>query len=267
MTNAPTATASKPRADGRAANQLRPVTIQTNFIKHAEGSALITVGDTRVVCTASVQEKVPPFMYRSGKGWITAEYGMLPRATTERTDREAAKGKQGGRTMEIQRLIGRSLRAAVNPELMGERTIWIDCDVLQADGGTRTASITGSFVALVIALGRLYVDGHMASWPVSDFIAAVSVGVIGGVPVLDLDYSEDSKAGVDMNVVATEKGRFVELQGTAEGATFSDEEMLSMIALAKSGIGQLIVKQREALASILSRVDNMARERLNKKFR
>lgn len=267
MTNAPTATASKPRADGRAANQLRPVTIQPNFIKHAEGSALITVGDTRVICTASVQEKVPPFMYRSGRGWITAEYGMLPRATTERTEREAAKGKQGGRTMEIQRLIGRSLRAAVNPELMGERTIWIDCDVLQADGGTRTASITGSFVALVIALGRLYVDGHMASWPVSDFIAAVSVGVIGGTPILDLDYSEDSKAGVDMNVVATEKGRFVELQGTAEGATFSDEEMLSMIALAKSGIAQLVLKQREALASILARVDNVARERLNKKFR
>ncbi len=206
-------------------------------------------------------------MYRSGRGWVTAEYGMIPRATTERTDREAAKGKQGGRTMEIQRLIGRSLRAAVNPELMGERTIWIDCDVLQADGGTRTASITGSFVALVIALGRLYVDGNMGSWPVKDFIAAVSVGVIGGTPVLDLNYEEDSKAGVDMNIVATEKGRFIELQGTAEGATFSDEEMLSMVALAKSGIAELILKQREALSSILARVDNVARDRLNKKFR
>jgi len=267
MSNTTTATASKPRNDGRAANELRPVTIQPNFIKHAEGSALITVGDTRVICTASVQEKVPPFMYRSGKGWITAEYGMLPRATTERTEREAAKGKQGGRTMEIQRLIGRSLRAAVNPELMGERTIWIDCDVLQADGGTRTASITGSYVALVIALGRLYVDGNMASWPVKDFIAAVSVGVVGGVPALDLNYEEDSKAGVDMNVVATEKGQFIELQGTAEGATFSDQEMLAMIALAKSGITQLVAKQREALSSILGRVDNIARDRLNKKFR
>jgi ribonuclease PH len=255
------------RSDGRTADQLRPVVITPNFIKHAEGSALIAVGDTRVVCTASVQEKVPPFMYRSGRGWITAEYGMLPRATTERTEREASKGKQGGRTMEIQRLIGRSLRAAVTPEMMGERTIWIDCDVLQADGGTRTASITGSYVALVIALGRLYVDGNMAGWPVKDFIAAVSVGVLGGVPVLDLNYEEDSKAGVDMNIVATENGRFIELQGTAEGATFSDEEMLSMIALAKSGIAQLVAKQREALAPILGRVDNMARDRLNRKFR
>jgi len=266
MTNAPTTT-TKLRNDGRAPHELRPVIIQPNFNKHAEGSALISIGDTRVICTASVQEKVPPFMYRSGRGWITAEYGMLPRATTERTEREASKGKQGGRTMEIQRLIGRSLRAAVNPELMGERTIWIDCDVLQADGGTRTASITGSFVALVIALGRLYVDGNMASWPVNDFIAAVSVGVLGGVPMLDLNYEEDSKAGVDMNIVATEKGRFIELQGTAEGATFSDEEMLSMIALAKSGITQLVVKQRESLAPILARVDNLAREKLNRKFR
>src|SRR5438128_3995286 len=168
------------RGDGRAPDEMRRVLITPNFSKHAEGSALIEVGDTRVICTASIQEKVPPFLYRSGKGWITAEYGMLPRATTERTDREAAKGKQGGRTMEIQRLIGRSLRAAVNPEMLGERTIWIDCDVIQADGGTRTASITGSFVALVAALGRLYVDGQLANWPINDFVAAVSVGVIGG---------------------------------------------------------------------------------------
>jgi ribonuclease PH len=214
-----------------------------------------------------VQEKVPPFLYRSGKGWITAEYGMLPRATTDRTEREAAKGKQGGRTMEIQRLIGRSLRAAVNQELMGERTIWVDCDVIQADGGTRTASITGSFVALVLALSRLYVDGNMQSWPLTDFVAAISVGMIGGVPTLDLNYAEDSKAGVDMNVVATEKGRFVELQGTAEGASFSDEEMQAMLGLAKSGISQLVAKQREVLASVLSRVDNVARDRLNRKFR
>ncbi|HEV3484897.1 MAG TPA: ribonuclease PH, partial [Vicinamibacterales bacterium] len=206
----------KTRADGRAADELRPVAIRPNFIKHAEGSALIEVGDTRVVCTASVQEKVPPFLYRTGRGWITAEYGMLPRATTDRTEREAAKGKQGGRTMEIQRLIGRSLRAAVNHELLGERTIWIDCDVLQADGGTRTASITGSYVALVLALGSLYINGAMTNWPVVDFVAAISVGMIGGVPMLDLNYQEDSKAGTDMNVVATDKGRFVELQGTAE---------------------------------------------------
>lgn len=265
MTN--TNSATKTRADGRAADQLRPVTIHPNFIKHAEGSVLIEVGDTRVVCTASIQEKVPPFLYRTGRGWVTAEYGMLPRATNERTEREAAKGKQGGRTMEIQRLIGRSLRAAVNTEMMGERTVWIDCDVLQADGGTRTASITGAFVALVTALGRLYVDGNMASWPLNDFIAAVSVGMIGGVPSLDLNYQEDSKAGVDMNVVATGKGRFIELQGTAEGASFSDDEMNAMIALAKTGIAQLIEKQREVLGPLLLRVDGMARDRLNKKFK
>ena len=258
---------TKPRIDGRAPSELRPVQITTNFNKHAEGSVLIDVGDTRVICTASVQEKVPPFLYRSGKGWVTAEYGMLPRATTDRVEREAARGKQGGRTMEIQRLIGRSLRAAVNPELMGERTIWIDCDVIQADGGTRTASITGSYVALVLALSRLYIDGNMQNWPIIDFVAAISVGILGGVPLLDLNYAEDSKAGVDMNVVATGKGRFVELQGTAEGASFSDEEMAAMLALAKSGIAQLVEKQKEVLGSVLARVDNVARERLNKKFR
>jgi ribonuclease PH len=255
------------RADGRSPNEMRRVTITPNFTKHAEGSVLIDVGDTRVICTASVQEKVPPFLYRTGKGWVTAEYGMLPRATTERTEREAAKGKQGGRTMEIQRLIGRSLRAAVNPELLGERTIWIDCDVIQADGGTRTASITGSFVALALALGRMYIDGHLVSWPVSSHVAAVSVGIVGGVPMLDLAYTEDSKAHVDMNVVATDKGRFVELQGTAEGATFTEEEMSAMMALAKQGIAALVDKQKEVLAPTLTRVDTMARERLNRKFR
>jgi len=257
----------KSRNDGRAADELRPVNIRTNFIKHAEGSALIEVGDTRVVCTASVQEKVPPFLYRTGRGWVTAEYGMLPRATTDRVEREAAKGKQGGRTMEIQRLIGRSLRAAVNHELLGERTIWLDCDVLQADGGTRTASITGSYVALVLALGRLYTDGVMQNWPVVDFVAAVSVGMLGGTALLDLNYEEDSKAGTDMNVVATDKGRFVEIQGTAETASFSEEDMQAMLGLAKSGIATLIEKQREALTPTLARVDTMARERLNKKFR
>jgi ribonuclease PH len=257
----------KTRNDGRAPDQLRPVTFRPNFIKHAEGSVLIEVGDTRVVCTASVQEKVPPFLYRSGRGWVTAEYGMLPRATTDRTEREAAKGKQGGRTMEIQRLIGRALRAAVNPELMGERTIWLDCDVIQADGGTRTASITGSYIALVLALGRLYVDGQMANWPVIDFVAAISVGMLGGTPLLDLNYEEDSKAGTDMNVVATDKGKFVEIQGTAENASFSEEEMHAMLGLAKSGIAQLIEKQREVLTPTLTRVDSIARERLNRKFR
>src|SRR5213079_3104847 len=253
-------TSTKPRTDGRAANALRPITITPNFIKHAEGSVLIEVGDTRVVCTASVQEKVPPFLYRTGKGWVTAEYGMLPRATTDRVEREAARGKQGGRTMEIQRLIGRSLRAAVNADLLGERTVWIDCDVIQADGGTRTASITGSFVALALALGRLYVDGMMSSWPISAFVAAVSVGIIGGTPSLDLNYEEDSKAGVDMNVVATDKGRFVEVQGTAETATFSEEEMSALVALAKAGIAALIEKQRDVLAPLLARVDNVARD-------
>src|SRR5205809_254740 len=265
MTTTPTT--SKTRADGRALYEMRKVVITPNFTKHAEGSVLIDVGDTRVICTASVQEKVPPFLYRTGNGWVTAEYGMLPRATTDRVEREAAKGKQGGRTMEIQRLIGRSLRAAVNAELLGERTIWIDCDVIQADGGTRTASITGSFVALTLALGRMYVDGNLVSWPINAFIAAVSVGVIGGTPMLDLDYSEDSKAHVDMNVVATDKGRFVELQGTAEGATFSEEEMNAMMALAKQGIAALVEKQREVLAPTLARVDSLARERLNRKFR
>jgi ribonuclease PH len=257
----------KPRVDGRAPDELRPVRITPNFVKHAEGSVLIEVGDTRVICTASLQEKVPPFLYRSGKGWVTAEYGMLPRATTDRVEREAAKGKQSGRTQEIQRLIGRSLRAAVNTELMGERTVWLDCDVIQADGGTRTASITGAYCALVFALSRLYVDGNMQSWPILDFVAAISVGMIGGVPMLDLNYAEDSKAGVDMNVVATGKGRFVELQGTAEGATFSDEEMQAMLALARAGIGKLVEAQREVLASVLARVDNVARDRLNRKFR
>src|SRR5437763_7434805 len=264
---APMTSSTKTRADGRASNEMRRVLITPHFSKHAEGSALIEIGDTRVICTASVQEKVPPFVYRTGKGWVTAEYGMLPRATSERTDREAARGKQGGRTMEIQRLIGRSLRAAVNTELLGERTIWLDCDVIQADGGTRTASITGAWVALVMALGRMYVDGKLASWPISDFIAAISVGILGGVPSVDLDYSEDSKAGVDMNIVATEKGRYIEIQGTAEGGTFSDNDMQTMMTLAKDGIGQLVAKQRETLASILTRVDNVARDRLNRKFR
>ena len=255
------------RSDKRPADELRDTTLIPEYTIHAEGSVLISAGNTKVICTASVEDRVQPFLRNSGKGWVTAEYGMLPRATTDRVEREAAKGKQGGRTMEIQRLIGRSLRAAVNAEMLGERTVWIDCDVIQADGGTRTASITGAYVALVTALGRMYVDGNLPNWPVNDFIAAVSVGMIGGGAVLDLNYEEDSKAGVDMNVVATEKGRFIELQGTGEGATFSEEEMQAMMALAKSGIAQLVKKQREILGPLLTRVDGVARERLNRKFR
>jgi ribonuclease PH len=259
--------ALKTRKDGRDAAELRPLTIRPNYIRHAEGSVLIEVGDTKVICTASVEEKVPPFLYRSGKGWVTSEYGMLPRATGERTQREASKGKQGGRTLEIQRLIGRSLRAAVDQELLGERTIWLDCDVIQADGGTRTASITGSYVALVLALGKLYLERKMANWPVREWIAAVSVGMVGGVPCLDLNYEEDSKADVDMNVVATEKMRFIEVQGTGEGNSFSEEEMTAMLGLARSGIEKLIAAQRDVLAPVLKQVNDFAMERLNRKFK
>jgi ribonuclease PH len=256
----------KLRSDGRVSDQMRPVSIRPNFVKHAEGSALIEVGDTRVICTASIEEKVPPFLYRSGKGWVTAEYGMLPRATTERTQREASKGKQGGRTLEIQRLIGRSLRAAVDFELLGERTIWLDCDVIQADGGTRTASITGAYVALVLALGKLYLDKKISNWPLKRAVAAVSVGIIQGVPALDLNYVEDSTAHVDMNIVATDQFRFVEIQGTAEAAAFSEEEMTAMVGLAKHGLSQLFDKQREIVQPLLTQVDAMARERLEKKL-
>jgi ribonuclease PH len=258
---------SKPRPDGRGADQLRPVLIHPNFMKHAEGSALIEVGETRVICTASIEDKVPPFLQKTGKGWISAEYGMLPRATAERTQREAARGRQGGRTMEIQRLIGRALRCTVDLKFLGERTIWIDCDVIQADGGTRTASITGSFVALALALGRMYIDGRISSWPIREWVAAVSVGIVNGTPCLDLNYAEDAGAEVDMNVVATDKGRFVELQGTAEGRSFSDEELAAMMALARGGIASLVQKQREVIAPTIDRVDNLARERLNRKFR
>jgi len=255
------------RIDGRSFDQLRPVIIRPNFVKHAEGSVLIEVGDTKVICTASIEEKVPPFLYRSGKGWITAEYGMLPRATSERTQREASKGKQGGRTMEIQRLIGRSLRSTLDLELLGERTVWIDCDVIQADGGTRTASITGSFVALAMALGDMYLAGRLARWPIRESVAAVSVGIVEGVACLDLNYAEDSKADVDMNLVANDKMRFVELQGTAEHNSFSDEDLQSMLSLGRGGITTLFEKQREILSPIFNEVDTKAMERLTKKFR
>jgi len=260
-------TSTKTRQDGRATDELRQVVIHPNFVKHAEGSVLIEMGDTRVICTASIEEKVPQFLQRSGKGWVTSEYGMLPRSTTERNQREASRGKQGGRTMEIQRLIGRSLRAAIDPTLLGERTVWIDCDVIQADGGTRTASVTGGFVALGLALAKLYTSNQLVSWPITSWVAAVSVGMFDGVPYLDLAYEEDSRAEVDMNVVATDKMRFIEVQGTAEGKSFSRDEMDAMMALAASGLETLFAKQREVLGPVVDEVDRIARERLSRKFK
>ena len=236
------------RAHGRAAQDLRPVTLTRHYTRHAEGSVLVSFGDTRVLCTASVEERVPGFLKGSGKGWVTAEYGMLPRATHTRSDREAARGKQGGRTLEIQRLIGRSLRAVMDLEAFGERTLTLDCDVLQADGGTRTASITGAYVALKDAVQQLLKQGLLKTDPVHGAVAAVSVGIVGGTPVLDLDYSEDSHAETDMNVVMNEAGAFIEVQGTAEGHAFHRHELDSMLKLAEQGIQQLMAKQREALA-------------------
>jgi ribonuclease PH len=237
------------RPSGRAADRLRPVRITRGYTRHAEGSVLFEAGDTRVLCTASVVAGVPPFLKGRGEGWLTAEYGMLPRATHERMQREAAHGRQSGRTLEIQRLIGRSLRAVVDLARLGERTLQIDCDVLQADGGTRTASITGAFVAVHDALQLLCVRGELAELPIRDFVAAVSVGVYRGHPVLDLDYAEDSDCDTDMNVVMTAGGGFVEIQGTAEGAPFHRAEVDAMLALAERGIGELIARQRAALAT------------------
>jgi ribonuclease PH len=237
------------RPSGRSPQQLRPITITRHFTKHAEGSVLIAFGDTRVICTASVEEGVPRFLRGRGEGWVTAEYGMLPRSTGSRMDREAAKGKQGGRTVEIQRLIGRSLRAAMDMKQLGENTITIDCDVIQADGGTRTAAITGACIALADALttmrnrGQLAVDAN----PLRQLVAAVSVGVVAGEPVLDLDYAEDSQAETDMNVVMTSDGGFVEIQGTAEGAPFTPDELNAMLALARAGTEELFALQRAAL--------------------
>jgi ribonuclease PH len=241
------------RLNDRAPGELRPTTITPHFNRHAEGSALIEVGFTRVICTASIEEKVPPFLRGSGKGWVTAEYGMLPRATSTRSGREAAAGKVGGRTMEIQRLIGRSMRSVIKLEQLGERTIWLDCDVIQADGGTRCASITGAFVALVLALGKLKEKDQLRSIPVSDYVAATSVGIVAGMPLLDLAYEEDSKADVDMNIVKTSDGRFIEIQGTAEAEPFGTDALHGLLALADKGIGDLIVKQREIVGTILGR--------------
>lgn len=238
------------RSSGRTPNQLRPVNFTRHYTKHAEGSVLVEFGDTKVLCTVSVVPGVPRFLKGQGQGWLTAEYGMLPRATHDRNDREAAKGKQGGRTLEIQRLIGRALRAAVDMKALGENTLQIDCDVLQADGGTRTASISGACVALVDALAHMRKSGLINVNPLKHMIAAVSVGVVDGVPVLDLDYKEDSAAETDMNVVMTETGGFIEVQGTAEGETFSGEQLNEMLALARTGIRELVDAQKQALGIV-----------------
>ena len=242
-------TAKIQRPSGRNANQLRKVEIIRNYTKHAEGSVLVKFGDTHVLCTASVDEKVPGFLKGKGQGWVTAEYGMLPRSTGSRMDREAAKGKQSGRTQEIQRLIGRSLRAIIDLEKLGERSIQIDCDVIQADGGTRTASITGAYVALHDAISFLLAKNLITASPLKDSVAAISVGVYKGLPVLDLDYIEDSDCDTDMNIVMTGKGGFVEIQGTAEGEPFSDTDMQAMLDLAKAGIQGLSAKQKQVLGA------------------
>jgi len=237
------------RPSGRAADQLRAVTIERHYTRHAEGSVLVSFGETKVLCTASVEERVPPWLRGKGEGWVTAEYGMLPRATTDRNQREAARGGQGGRTMEIQRLIGRSLRACVDRAALGERVITLDCDVIQADGGTRTAAITGAYVALVDAVSTLTRRNAIKRNPILGAIAAVSVGVYNGVPVLDLDYAEDSNCDTDMNVVMNDGGGFIEVQGTAEGHAFRRDEMNLMLDLAAKGIQDLVIAQRAALES------------------
>jgi ribonuclease PH len=236
------------RSAARAANQLRPVRMTRGYTIHAEGSVLIEFGNTRVLCTASVEERVPPHKRGSGEGWVTAEYGMLPRATHTRSDREAARGKQSGRTQEIQRLIGRSMRAVFDLAALGERTISLDCDVIQADGGTRTAAITGAFVAAQDAVNKLIQEGKLSSSPIKDHVAAISVGIVQGTPLLDLEYTEDSACDTDMNVVMTGSGHFVEVQGTAEGAAFSRTEMNALLGLAEAGISELVSLQKAALA-------------------
>lgn len=240
------------RSDGRRPDELRSLVLRRRYTKYAEGSVLVELGDTRVVCTATIEERVPPWLRGAGHGWLTAEYGMLPRATQDRSPRDASTGRIGGRVHEIQRLIGRSLRAVIDLERLGERTIWVDCDVLQADGGTRTASITGAFVAVMDAVALLKQTGTVPKLPVREFLAATSVGIIEGVPSLDLTYAEDSRARVDMNIVMTESGKFVEIQGTGEGAAFTKAEANTLIALAERGIVTLIAKQREALSDILT---------------
>ncbi|PYP88945.1 MAG: ribonuclease PH [Blastocatellia bacterium AA13] len=239
------------RSGGRGFDQLRPIRITPAFTRYAEGSVLMEIGETRVICTASVDERVPMFLRGQGRGWVTAEYSMLPRATESRTNRETGRNQLSGRTQEIQRLIGRSLRAVIDSRRLGERTIYVDCDVIQADGGTRTASITGSFVALTLALRKLYNDGKLAApLPVSDFVAAVSVGMISGAIALDLDYNEDSRADVDMNVVRTGEGKFIEIQGTAESKPFDQDQMNQMVSLASVGITHIVEQQRDLLGGL-----------------
>jgi ribonuclease PH len=241
------------RNDGRSPAQLRPTTITPGFLAHAEGSVLIEVGRTKVICTASVEDRVPPFLRNSGKGWVTAEYGMLPRATNTRTQREASAGKVGGRTQEIQRLIGRSLRSVAKLNELGERTIWVDCDVIQADGGTRTASITGGFVAMALAMKRMKELALVKDVPITDYVAATSVGIVDGAALLDLAYEEDSKAEVDMNFVKTGDGRFIELQGTAEGQPFDRRALDALMELADNGIKELIAMQRAVVGDFLKK--------------
>src|SRR5438445_2302498 len=242
------------RTDGRSSTQLRPTRMTPGFLAHAEGSVLIEVGRTKVVCAASVEDRVPPFLRNTGKGWVTAEYGMLPRATSTRTQREASAGKVGGRTQEIQRLIGRSLRSVTRLTSLGERTIWLDCDVIQADGGTRTASITGAFVALALALERLRDQNMIKSIPLTDYVAAISVGIVDSEPLLDLAYEDDSRAEVDMNIVKTGDGRFIEVQGTAEAMPFGRDALLQLLALADEGIAQLVAKQRAIVGHLVKSV-------------
>ena len=239
------------RSDKRPADELRTTTLTPHFLEHAEGSVLIEAGRTRVICTASVEDRVPPFLRNTGKGWVTAEYGMLPRATSTRTQREATTGKVGGRTQEIQRLIGRSLRSVTNLPALGERTIWIDCDVIQADGGTRTASITGAFVALALALETLRKRDVLKSIPLSDYVAATSVGIVDGEALLDLAYDDDSRAQVDMNIVKTGDGRFIEVQGTAEALPFGRDALNTLLDLADGGIRQLVNKQRAIVGHLV----------------
>jgi ribonuclease PH len=237
------------RSDRRGADELRPVTIEPGFLKYPEGSVLITVGNTKLICAASIEERVPAWMKGRGLGWVTAEYAMLPRATQERTQREAAKGRLGGRTQEIQRIIGRALRAVTDTAKLGERTVWLDCDVIQADGGTRTAAVTGAWVALALALRTRFDPADAAHWPLTAMVAATSVGIVGGVPLLDLAYDEDSQAFVDLNVFMTDAGRFVELQGTAEAAPFDRRELETLLALAERGIRRLFAMQGAALGT------------------
>lgn len=243
------------RNDGRKNNELRTIKMTTNYIMHPEGSVLIEIGNTKVICNASVEDRVPPFMRNQGKGWITAEYAMLPRATQERNIRESSKGKVTGRTMEIQRLIGRALRSVVDLEGFGERTVWVDCDVIQADGGTRTASITGAFVAVVLAFGKLLENKQIKELPVKDFLAATSVGILeDGQAAVDLNYSEDADAAVDMNVVMTGSGEFVEIQGTGEEATFSQTELMNMLSLADESLQQVFQMQKEQLGKLAEKI-------------